>query len=298
VTRGPRLAFVLVAALFAAPAAWTQAPDRSTAPRPGPVPPFAPPPVRAATLANGLRVFLLEMHKVPVVGVTLVVRTGASDDPVDKFGLGSLTGEMLDEGAAGRSALELADAVDYLGASLTTSVGFDGTMVGLSVPVARLAEALPILADVVLRPDFRASELKRKREETLTSLVQAEDDPATLAQFAFPKAVYGSTSRYGTPEVGPAAAIRTFTDADLREFHAAHYQPTAAALIVAGDVTMESVLPALRSGFEGWRETSRPSASKLTAPGDKSREVAPRSRRSGSDRSASRVRRPTTSRSA
>jgi zinc protease len=273
VTRAPRVAFVLAAILIAAHAAWPQAPDRSALPRPRPVPAFAPPAVRTATLANGLRVFLLEMHKVPIVHVTLMFRTGASDDPLDKFGLANLTGEMLDEGAAGRTALEIADAVDYLGASLTTSVGFDGTMIALGVPVARLSDALPVLGDVALRPTFPASELKRVREEMLTSLLQSEDDPAALVQFAFPKAVYGAGTRYGTPEVGRAAALRAFTESDLRDYHAAHYQPTAAALVVAGDVTMEAILPAVRKTFEQWRETRPAAASKVTVPGDKAREV-------------------------
>ena len=98
-----------------------QAPDRSVAPKPGPPPALKLPPIQKLTLSNGLPVWVVELHKVPVVHVSLVIKSGSSTDPRGKFGPPSLTAEMLDEGAGSRNALQIADAVDYLGASLSTS---------------------------------------------------------------------------------------------------------------------------------------------------------------------------------
>ena len=128
--------------------------DRSAPPKPGPVRPLVLPGVERLALANGLPVLLVPMHEVPVVEVALVVRAGATADPAGREGLAAMTADLLDEGAGGKDALALSDAVDFLGARLTTSAGWDASTVRLRVPVARLREALPLMADVALRPDF------------------------------------------------------------------------------------------------------------------------------------------------
>jgi predicted Zn-dependent peptidase len=186
------------------------------------------------------------------VQVNLVVLAGSGDDPAGKFGLASLTAAMLDEGAGARSALEIADEIDLLGASLTTSSGFDASAVRLNVPVARLDEALPVMADVALRPAFPQTELDRLRQERLTALLQARDDPAQVASLAFSRIVFGPAHRYGIAAMGTEAALEAFTTADLRAYHAAMYQPANATLVVAGDMTPEAVMPLLEKQFGGW----------------------------------------------
>lgn len=247
------LSVVAFAVALAAAPSLAQAPDRSVAPKPGPAPALTPPAVQKRTLSNGLPVWIVEMHKVPVANVTLAVRSGAAADPRGKFGLASLTAEMLDEGAGVRGALEIADAVDYLGARLSTSSAIDSSSIDLHAPVARLGDALPIMADVALRPTFPDKELQRVREDLLTSILQAQDDPASLVEFAFPRLVYGPDHRYGTLPFGTAAAIKGFTIDDLRQFHARTYVPSESLLIVTGDVHPDVVLPQLESAFGGWK---------------------------------------------
>jgi len=267
-------ACVLLVALFIASpvlrstevSARQQAPERSAPPKPGPPPALKLPPIQKRTLSNGLPVWIVELHKVPVVHVSLVVKSGASADPLGKYGLASLTAEMLDEGAGTRNALQMADAVDYLGASLSTSSTFDSSYVELHVPVARLGDGLPIMADVALRPTFPEEELKRVREELLTSLIQAEDDPESLIQFAFPRLVYGLKHRYGTLSIGTAAAVKGFTIADLRQFHSQNYVPANAALIVTGDITSANAVTRLESAFGGWKGTAPATVTVSAAP--------------------------------
>jgi len=132
-----------------------QAPDRSKAPEPGPPPSLKLPAIQKRTLSNGLPVWIVELHKVPVANVDLVLRAGSSADPAGKFGLANLTSQMLDEGAGTRDSLQIADAIDYLGASLSASSSSDAASVELHVPVARLGDALPIMADVASGRRFR-----------------------------------------------------------------------------------------------------------------------------------------------
>ncbi len=250
-----------------------QAPDRSVAPKPGPPPALKLPPIEKRTLSNGLPVWIVELHKVPVVHVSLIVKSGSAADPRGKFGLADLAAEMLDEGAGSRNALQIADAVDYLGANLSTSSTSDASYVELHVPVARLGDALPIMADVALRPTFPQEELQRVREELLTSLIQAEDDPESLIEFAFPRLVYGPQHRYGTLSIGTAAAVKSFAIADLRQFHAQNYVPSNAGLIVTGDITAANAIARLETVFGTWKGTAPAAITVPAAPQLTTRQV-------------------------
>ena len=118
-----RLSIVVVLLLAVVSGAAAQAPDRSHPPAPGPPAPLKLPVIQKLTLSNGIPVLFIEVHKVPLVEVAAVVRAGAAADPKGKAGLASLTAEMLDRGAGKRSALEISDAVDYLGGDLSAARG-------------------------------------------------------------------------------------------------------------------------------------------------------------------------------
>jgi predicted Zn-dependent peptidase len=247
-----RSLFVLIMVAMAATAS-AQAPDRSKPPALGPAPSLKQPAIQKQKLANGLPVWIVEQHEVPLAQVNLIIRAGSAADPIGKYGVGSLTAAMLDEGAGSRSSLQLADDLEFLGANLSTSSSFDASAIRLNVPVAKLADALPLMADVALRPTFPAADLDRLRKERLTSLVQARDNPAQLIGIAFPRIVFGETHRYGTSANGLPAAIEALSVADLQTFYRAHYRPDNAALLVVGDVTPASVMPMLEKMFGGWK---------------------------------------------
>lgn len=227
--------------------------DRSTPPALGPPPTLNLPSIQKRTLSNGLPVWVIESPEVPIVQVNLVVRAGSGDDTTGKFGLASLTAAMLDEGAGTRSALELADAVDFLGANLTTTSGFDSSAVRLNVPVARLADALPLMADVILRPAFPVAELERLRQERITALLQARDEPESIAPAAFARLVFGPSHRYGTGAVGTTPTLKTLAVDDLRTFHTAYYQPANSTLVVVGDIAADAAVAQLEKQFGGWK---------------------------------------------
>jgi predicted Zn-dependent peptidase len=250
-----------------------QTPDRSSAPKPGALPALKLPAIQKRTLSNGLPVWIVELREVPVVHVSLVVKSGSGADPQGKYGVANLTADMLDEGAGARDALQIADAVDYLGATLSIDSTSDASSIDLHVPVTRLPEALPIMADVALRPTFPDDELKRVRADLLTSFIEAEDDPETLIQFAFPRLVYGPRHRYGTLSAGTAATVKALTAADLRQFHSQHYVPSNSLLIVTGDITAADAATRLESAFRAWKGAAVPSAAIPTAPQLTSRQV-------------------------
>ncbi len=240
-----------------------QAPDRSKAPAVGPAPALHLPAIDKRTLSNGLPVWIMGVHKVPTVHLELAVRGGVAAETPGRFGTASLTAAMLDEGAGSRSALQIADEIDFLGADLSTSSSNDASYVDLHVPVARLPDALPIMADVVARPTFPEDELKRLREERLASLLEAQDDPEQLVQFAFPRVVFGASHRYGTTAMGTESSIKAIGAADLKAFHAAQYRPANALLVVTGDVTADAVMPLLEKTLGTWRGADAGAAARV-----------------------------------
>jgi predicted Zn-dependent peptidase len=139
----------------------------------------------------------------------------------------------------------------------------DAAFVQLHVPVARLADALPIMADVIARPTFPDAELKRLRDERLAALLEMQDDPEQLVRVAFPRLVFGSQHRYGSPEIGTAASLKTIETADLKAFHAAQYLPSNAVLVAAGDVTADTIVPLLEQAFGSWKPPATPKPSSV-----------------------------------
>ena len=268
-------AIIAVLVASAVTTAVAQKPDRGKPPAIGPAPSLKLPAIQKHKLSNGLNVWIVEHHEVPLAQINLIVRSGSAADPIGKFGVGSLAAAMLDEGAGTRSALDLADALEFLGANLSTTSSFDYSAVRMSVPVSKLADALPLMADVSLRPTFPEAELDRLRKERLTNLLQARDNPGALIGIAFPRIVYGPTHRYGTSANGLPPAIESMTVADLRAFYNAHYRPDNATLLVVGDVAPSAILAQLEKTFGGWKSSAiAPLVAEVpNAPQLKSREI-------------------------
>jgi len=256
---------VLAAALTTGVVAAQQAPDRSHPPQPGPPATLRLPSIQKQKLSNGLAAWIVEDHKVPVAQVNLVALSGTANDPPGKYGVASFVAAMLEEGAGSRSALEIADAVDFLGADLGATTTSDVSAVRLHVPVARLADALPIMGDVALRPTFPRDELDRQRQQRLTSLLQGRDDPATIAAVAFSRVLYGKAHRYGTAQMGTAETIKTFTSDDLRAFYASAFRPDNATLLAVGDFNAATLVPLLEKTFGSWKPAGAAAPEKLPA---------------------------------
>ncbi len=238
---------------LALPLSAQQAPDRSKPPAPGPASSLTLPPIQKHTLTNGLPVWIVNMPKVPVAQINLIVRAGAAVDPAGKYGLASFTAAMLDEGAGSRNALELADAIEFLGINISTGSSWDASTVGLFTPVSKLDDALPLLADVALHPTFSENEVERLRKERLTTLLQQKDNASALATQGFGRLVYGPRHRYGTGAMGNSVSNGEMTAAEIRSFHAQYFQPQNAHLLVVGDVQAATLLPKLEKTFGGWK---------------------------------------------
>jgi predicted Zn-dependent peptidase len=225
--------------------------DRTRLPALGPDPSFTFPAIRKGALANGLRLWTVEHHDVPLVAFLLLLPTGAAADPSGRPGLAAMTGDMLDEGCGDRSALDVHDTLGRLGAQFDIEVGSDATLLSLTTLARFAGPGLELVADMVRRPRFEQKEFDRVRELRLTRLLQLRDLAPAVADRAFAQLVYRDHP-YGHLSIGSEASLRDMTLAEVTRFHARSFAPSRATLIAVGDALHEELLGHAEQAFGGW----------------------------------------------
>ena len=226
---------------------------------------FRVPAVKRFKLKNGLRVILAESHKLPLVGVEMVVRSGNGANPQSKAGLADLVADMLDEGTASRSATEIAEQIAQLGATLSTNATWDASSLSVSALSENIDRALDVWADVLLRPAFSEDDLARVRENLLSSLARRKDSPPLVAGVAFARALFGDSHPYGSPSSGTEASVAGITRADVQAFFDKYYRPNNAVLVVAGDIGEADLRAKMEKLLAGWKPRPVP-AVKIPKP--------------------------------
>lgn len=232
-----RRVLVAAALLAATTPLAAQGVDRTQPPPLGPAPELRLPPVQRATLRNGIRLYVVEMHEVPLVQVSLAAAGGGREDGA-LAGLASFTAGMLDEGAGSRDAFGIAEEAEFLGAQLTTGADWDRIAVTLRVPKRTLGPALDLMADVALRPTFAAREVARQRDLRLAAILQQRDQPNAMASLAFGALVFPASHHYHRPLGGDSASTAALDSATVRAFYQRAMQPGRISIIVTGDITL------------------------------------------------------------
>ncbi|HEY7677770.1 MAG TPA: pitrilysin family protein [Candidatus Methylomirabilis sp.] len=202
-------------------------------------------------LSNGVRLLVAERRSLPVVAVEVQVDAGARYEPADKAGLASLTAGLLTRGAGSRTATQIDEAVDFVGATLEAGASDDTASVSLRVLRKDLDLGLDLLADVLLRPTFPEDEVGRKRTEVLGAIQKKKDQPGAVAGDAFAEIVFGPHP-YGRPVIGTERTVPGITRADIQAFHARWFRPEGTIVAVAGDVSLAEMRAALERRLGGW----------------------------------------------
>jgi zinc protease len=225
---------------------------RATAPKPGPQRALVLPKPTIFTLENGLTVYLVQRHELPIVSARLVTLAGAAANPPDRPGLAGITASMLTEGTAKRSAEEIANQAAQLGTDMRADSGADTAQISISVLKRNLRGGLELMADSAEAPAFPVKDLERVRQSRLTALMQAEDDPIQLALRTGSLNLYGATNAYGYDALGTADSLHAFTRDQLAEFHKTHFGPKDSLLELTGDVTESEARQFAKTVFGNW----------------------------------------------
>ncbi len=227
---------------------WTKLPAPS-APRT-----FQPPKFVKRTLWNGVQVWISPWTTLPVVSARLLIPGGTADDPEGKAGLGSLTATMLEQGTESKTATELAEAIDALGASLRFSIDSDHTALNISTLARNLDPALALVGEILSSPRFDPKDFEREKSLQIAGLKQGPDSVPWIASRVFRALLNGQGHPYGTPGDGYVETVEALTLDDVKAFRRDHLGPKGAILIVSGDVEPDALVEKLGAAFAKWPE--------------------------------------------
>ena len=220
--------------------------------------PLKLPTTTETTTSSGLQVLAAERGPLPLVSMRLVLRAGSSTDPKDKHGLADFTARLLRRGTARMNADAIDEAVEFVGASLAAGVSEDLMSLYITTPAEHFSAMLSVLGQLVSEPIFPEKEVELARERSLAQFANDLDDPSTIADRAFTKALWGDHP-YGHDVGGSASHVRTFTREDVVRFHRERIGPRGALLVVVGAVKPELVAAEAEKAFAGWTQPSRTS---------------------------------------
>lgn len=226
-------------------------------PKPQADPKFSLPPIEKTKLSNGLNVWLVRQTELPIVSMNLVLNSGGTLDPADRSGVASMTSTMLNQGTTTRSAIDIANQLQSIGASVGANSGWDSTNVSMQTLTKNLDQALNIFADVVVNPSFPNTELESIRRRAIVGFAQRRANPTAVSDVVYNRVLYGDQP-YGRQLSGDEASIKAMTRDDLMKFYNANFRPNNATLIVVGDVDKKMLMPKLETAFASWKAGDMP----------------------------------------
>ena len=233
------------------------------------------PTLQHGTLANGIKVVLAERHAVPAVQVALQFNAGYAADQGRKLGTSSFTMAMLDEGTSDLDSVQIAKRKQSLGALISNGCGLDACTASLNALDDQLKPSLDLFADIVRNPAFRDADIARVRGQWLAGIAQEKSQPVGIALRTLPPLLYGEGHAYAIPFTGSGteASIKSLTTADMRGFMRDFIRPDNVTILVAGDTTLDKIIPQLNAEFGDWKASGSIPAKLIAkvAPPDKPR---------------------------
>lgn len=232
---------------------------QDTQPVPGAPKSTQTPLVRDKKLPNGLTVVTGEKHGIPLVTIQLLVKSAASDEGLAHAGLADMTASLLTKGTKTRNATQIAEAIEFLGGSISSGAGWNVSTVTVTVTSDKVDQALAILADVVLNPTFKQDELDLLKSQSLDGLTYNLKQPGFLSNYVASRYSFGEHPAGGTPE-----SLKAMSRTDIVDFHKTYYRPENAVLIFAGDILQSKANAAATKFFGRWKPSPPASTVGLT----------------------------------
>jgi len=218
---------------------------------------FSPPEPERIVLDNGLVVYLLEDHELPIVTITATIRTGGWLDPADKVGLAAMTGAVMRTGGGGGLSAEQVDAeLEQFAGDIHIGIGRQSGSASLDVLRKDLNRGLEIFAGLIRSPAFEPARLELAKLQALDGIRRRQDSPGSIVSREFSKALYGGD--HPSARETSVASITRLTRQDLVAFHRNTIHPNGMLLGVTGDFTKDEMLASLRKVFGDWQKGTVP----------------------------------------
>ena len=218
---------------------------------------FSPPEPDRVVLENGMVVYLLEDHELPLVSVTVTMRTGSWLDPIDKIGLASMTGAVMRTGGGGGLSAEQVDAeLEQFAGDVSIGIGRQSGSASLDVLSKDVPRGLEILAGLLRRPAFDPARVELAKLQAIEGIRRRQDHPGSIVGREFAKVLYGPD--HPSARESSLDSITRMTRDDLVTFHRDTIHPNGMILGVTGDFKKDEMLAALRKVFGDWKKGTVP----------------------------------------
>ena len=226
---------------------------------------FKFPTLQTATLSNGSKIVLAKRTGVPLVEMNFQFSFGYAQENNNELGYTNFMMDMLNEGTKKYSALEFDEMLDSLGSNLGFGSGLDSSFVTVSSLKGSLSETLDLAKEAIINPIFSQNEIDRIQKQTLASIVQEENRPASIAYRNIGKLMYGEDHPYGKPLTGSgvSSTISKITRDDIIAIHRRAINPKNLTFAVAGDIELNELVNLLEDKFGNWSSTSKSGLKKL-----------------------------------
>lgn len=250
---------IVVATLFIGGVTFAQKKlDRSIKPKASAAPEIKLGKTQSFTLENGLKVFVVENHKLPKVSFSLSLDV----DPVlegDMVGFKSATGELLGTGTKNRTKDQINEQVDFIGASLNPYA--DG--IYASSLKKHQEKLLDLMTDVLMNAVFSQEELDKIKKQTISGIQSSKDNPDAIAGNVGAALLYGKNHPYG--EISTEKSVEGITLEKCVDYYKTYFRPNVSYLAVVGDITLEEAKPLIEKYFGKWEKSEVP-MNKYKAP--------------------------------
>ena len=218
---------------------------------------FTPPDADRVVLKNGMVVYLLEDHELPLVSMTATIRTGSWLDPAEKIGLASLTGSIMRSGGGGGLSAERVDEdLEQFAGAVGISIGRLSGSASLDVLSKDLKRGLQIFAGLIRTPAFEPARVELAKLQTIEGIRRRQDNPGSIAGREFVKLLYGAN--HPSARESSIESITRITRDDLAAFHRKTIHPNGMMLGVTGDFDKSAILALLREVFGDWEKGEVP----------------------------------------
>ena len=225
--------------------------DRSKAPQPGPAPTINIPAYQQFTLKNGLKVFVVENHKIPMVAYNLTIDIDPFTEG-ENAGYVQLTGDLLRAGTTSRTKDKLDEEIDFIGATLNTS----SRGIYARSLTKHSDQMLALMSDVLLNPIFPQPELDKLKKQAVTSIISDKDEPRSIANNVAKVLRNGANHPYG--EITSEQSVEKITIEDCKKYYNTYFHPNISYLVIVGDINLKEAKKQAKKYFSTWKPAEVP----------------------------------------
>ena len=227
--------------------------NRTIEPAPGEEPRVTVPVIWKTTLANGIMVYGIQNKELPIVEISLSISGGVYQDKIELPGVAGMVASVLPQGTKNRTPEELEEEIELLGSSINMYSGREEISMNAGTLSRNFDKTVALMKEILLEPRWDSAEFRMAQTRTKNRIIQAEAQPRSVANQLFFRLLYGTDNIFGYNTSGTRESIEKIKLDDLKAWYEKNCSPSVTKILVAGNVTEEQVLAALKPLETEWQ---------------------------------------------